>query len=192
MMTLSGQLVTQSTGAPTLEDIAIGLSRLPRFAGQTITPWTVAHHSVVCHEIALKEECLPCFQLDTLLHDAHECLTGDIPTSFKTPDMRALQHQLSRRLYDSLNLSWLLPAEEIEMKAIDRRVLLAEAYVVAPKATYERISEETGRLVDWGDLVIVQGVLGEWATEAEIRYEYLARVKELLLQRRGINGVNVI
>lgn len=151
MMTLTGNYIGIDIGAPSLEDIALGLSRTPRFGGQTLFEWTVADH-VVCatryleHLIDLglhmdfTTRLLP---LHILLHDAHEALTGDIPTTFKTDDMKALQRRLDARIYTALGLPSPTPSEKDCIKLIDRIMLLAEAKVCTPATTYERICEET-------------------------------------------------
>lgn len=156
MMTLSGAYIGRDEGAPTIDDIARGLSRMPRFAGQTHFLWTVADHSVVCMRLAeelLQEglfvdgysnrSALP-FELHALLHDAHEALTGDIPTTFKTDDMRELQNRLDVRIYHKLLLPFPTNRERAAIKTIDRVMLLAEARVCTPSATYERIVSDSG------------------------------------------------
>ena len=174
MMTVSGQLITQDAGAPTIEDIARGLSRMPRFAGQTTTPWTVAHHSLVVNEMARgDDQDLPLY---ALLHDAHECLTSDIPTTFKTPDMKSLQGRLDRRIYAALGLLPPEPDERAAIARLDTRALLAEAYMVTPAMTYERIVEEREQLAEFGDVVLVQYVLHHYPSPEEARDEYIAQL----------------
>ena len=47
MRTLSGRRFEIGTEyAPTIRDIAVGLSRIPRWAGATIQPWSVLQHSL--------------------------------------------------------------------------------------------------------------------------------------------------
>jgi len=50
MMGVGGSLVTRMGGMLSLDEIALGLSRLPRFGGQTTIDWTVAQHSLVTHQ----------------------------------------------------------------------------------------------------------------------------------------------
>ena len=151
MMTLTGNYVETDIGAMTLADIALGLSRIPRFGGQTLFEWHVADH-VVCATNYLErlvdlgfesDGATKLLPLHVLLHDAHEAMTGDIPTHFKTPDMKALQAKLDERIY--LSLGFEMPnAVEVEIiKFVDRAMLLAEAKVVTPHTTYEKICWET-------------------------------------------------
>lgn len=157
MMTLTGNYVGQNFGAMSLQDIATGLSKMPRFGGQTTIPWTVADHVVAAaHYIQnllvmgfRPHGATPNLVAHVLLHDAHEAMTGDIPTSFKTPDMKALQSRLDERIYLSLGLDLPNVDERAIIKEIDKRMLLAEARVVTPLATYERIAEEVNDTA-WG------------------------------------------
>lgn len=97
IMLRSGRRVTRTHGVPTLEDIAYGLARIPRFVGQTVIPWTVLDHVLYCASLVATPE----IKLAMLLHDAHEALTSDIPTDMKTDDMRTLQGQLDVRIMDA-------------------------------------------------------------------------------------------
>ena len=65
-------------------DIAVHLSRAPRFGGATKKPYSVAEHSVWCADMAIAKYPddikLP---LKCLLHDAHEFLLCDVPSPVK-------------------------------------------------------------------------------------------------------------
>lgn len=65
-------------------DIAVGLSREPRFAGHTKKFYSVAEHSIWCMEKA--QELYPeniSLPFQCLLHDAHEAYLKDIPSPIK-------------------------------------------------------------------------------------------------------------
>lgn len=147
-MTLTGNYVKQDVGVMTLWDIALGLSRMPRYGGQTLFAWHVADH-VVCatryvERLMASNRTIggPLLPLHVLLHDAHEAMTGDIPTQFKTPDMKALQAKLDERIYLSLGFPMPTPRERDYIKQVDKMMLLAEAKVVTPFATYDMICSE--------------------------------------------------
>lgn len=150
MMTLTGNYIGRDHGAPSLEDIALGLSRMPRFGGQTVFEWTVADHVVCATSYVIKligkglstEDTTRLLPLHVMLHDAHEALTSDIPTTFKTDDMKALQRRLDVRLYTALGLTLPTATEADYIKQIDRAMLLAEAAVCTPLTTYQKICEE--------------------------------------------------
>ena len=186
MMTLTGNYITRELGAPSVEDIALGLSRMPRFAGQTLFEWTVADHLVVCARYLrwliarglYTKHNSPMIELYVLMHDAHEAMTGDIPTSFKTDDMRALQKRLDVRLYASLGLC---PPSQVDVdliKQIDRHMLIAEAKVCTPQTTYEKILFERGETVAWpGAVDVIEEYLHE---DRDPEAAFLALTNELL------------
>jgi 5'-deoxynucleotidase YfbR-like HD superfamily hydrolase len=68
------------------------------------------------------------------LHDAHEALTGDIPTTLKASEQRAVQHLLDERIARDLfpGGADAFARESAKIKEYDRRALLAEAFVVGP------------------------------------------------------------
>lgn len=156
MMGTGGSLVTTRKGMLTLEEAALGLSRIPRFVGQTVVPWTVAHHLLVCREMARPDQDLT---VHALLHDFHEALTGDIPTTFKTRDIKRTQRRLDARVYASLNVPLPTAAQARIIKSIDHRALLAEAAIVTPTATYERICHERNGEAHPRDIWTVEGLL---------------------------------
>jgi hypothetical protein len=98
MHTLSGRRFEIGTKyAPTIRDIAIGLSRIPRWAGATIRPWSVLQHSLVVGALVVAED-KPVLHLAALMHDMEEMATGDIPKPYKTKT----QAELGKRLRDWL------------------------------------------------------------------------------------------
>lgn len=67
-----------------LDDIARGLSRAPRYAGQTDKPYTVIQHSLLVAHLVEPEH-----RLHALLHDAPEAYLCDVPSPAKDA-MRAI------------------------------------------------------------------------------------------------------
>lgn len=150
MLTHEGKLVLQSnTESPTIGDVAYQLGKIIRFGGACDGWWTVLHHSLVCHDLALKYaeqkgyeiEATVLLALQTLLHDAHECITSDVPSTWKCSEMKVNQKDLDGRIYQSLSLFY--PSErELEVMAeIDAEALIAEAYTVF-KAFFDYYSRD--------------------------------------------------
>lgn len=145
-LTHSGRLVNlDRSDAPTLEDIGLGLSRQPRFTGQTRVWFSVLDHSFFVHDMAGMES--PEVQLAVLLHDAHESLTGDVPTGFKTDDLRDLQKGFLDTLiaeahfpggYDAFTRTDVREA----IAEYDARALVAEAIEIGPP-NFRKYSPET-------------------------------------------------
>ena len=75
----------------TRQAIARGLSRLPRFLGQTDRAYSVAEHSIwvsrwlerIAENQFATRERVAAIALLGLVHDAHEAFTGDIPSPVK-------------------------------------------------------------------------------------------------------------
>jgi 5'-deoxynucleotidase YfbR-like HD superfamily hydrolase len=65
-------------GAITIEGVARALSHIPRFSGNADRNYSVAEHSMRVSKLAPEG-----YKLEGLLHDAHECILGDIPTPAK-------------------------------------------------------------------------------------------------------------
>lgn len=171
MMGLNGNLVTQESGMFDLEEFALGLSRIARFGGQTVFNWSVAQHSLVVERLAVAAMSgqrgprtgppygRPELPFYALIHDFHEVFTSDIPTTFKTPDVKKMQQALDVRIYSSLGIA---PphAEYIKIiRQLDRDALIAEARVVTPPATYTRIWYEVGYGAAEEDVEIVRDIL---------------------------------
>lgn len=147
MLTQSGILVMPGgTTSPSLQDIAIGLGRMPRFAGQTRGWWSVLHHSFVMERLAqdctqravpvqaFSEQSLAeasrMFRLAHLMHDAHEAITGDVPTTWKPGALKDFQIELDERIQERFGL-WFSPFRA-HIKAHDATALRAEGFLVGP------------------------------------------------------------
>lgn len=154
MLTRSGRLVLPGNDqAPTLRDIARGLGRMPRFAGQTHGWWSVLHHVVLVDCLvalrAAKEGKRPSprFRLLALLHDAHEAITGDVPTPWKRAVTRADQRMLDHRIFQALGVPYPLLTEQALLKEFDREALIREAMYLGPMGFFD--AEPTlGELAD--------------------------------------------
>lgn len=149
-LTYTGRLVRPGgTEHPSLIDIAVGLSRQPRFAGQGRSWWSVLDHTLFCDELVMQQPLpSPRLRLAVLLHDAHEAITADVPTDVKGEDMKAYQKLLDVVIQDAyfpggrhayLDYGW-----AGDVQRIDRRALCAEAQVVGPPVEKQRILELFG------------------------------------------------
>jgi hypothetical protein len=149
---------------PNIIDIAIGLSRMPRFGGQTRRWWSVLLHSIVCYQIAESHldfsttaEEDDRLRMLCLLHDSHEAITADVPAFFKPVALKAYQLELDQRFLGSLNLWPISKVEEDFIKWVDDEALRAEALLVGPPTIMQHLSYPLSNTE-----TIVKGVMAKY------------------------------
>jgi hypothetical protein len=115
-------------GAPTLLDIAIGLSREGRFAGQGVSWWPVILHTFVVCDLLPKR-----LKIHGLLHDSEESITGDIPKPLKTEAENVLGETIRKSIYRSNKLAYPTAKQWALIKIADHRALCGEVYTVGTR-----------------------------------------------------------
>lgn len=112
--------------APTIIDIAVGLGRQSRFAGQTAIFYTVLCHSLVCAKLVEQE-----YKIHALLHDAAEAIVSDVPSTWKYQATVDDEHQILELVYADLGLEW-PPSDKVRtiVKAADSACLAAESHAL--------------------------------------------------------------
>lgn len=117
-----------------LDDIARGLARAPRYAGQTERPYSVLQHSLlVAHMVE------PRHRLHALLHDAPEAYLCDVPSPAKEA-MRQVStghgsayDELEWRLWEAICRRWDIGTHvPNEVKEADTLAMLIEAPELQP------------------------------------------------------------
>ena len=122
-----------------IEDIALGLSRVTRWNGQTTGkyPYSVAQHSLLVEELFNIEypDLDKKWNLAALLHDAPEYVIGDLITPFKyalNNSYRFVEDNLMKAIYLRFGLPALLPRHiESKIKKIDKSLAWFEAVDLA-------------------------------------------------------------
>ena len=122
-----------------IEDIALGLSRVTRWNGQTTGkhPYSVAQHSVLVEKLFNIEypDLDKKWNLAALLHDAPEYVIGDLITPFKyalNNSYRFVEDNLMKAIYLRFGLPALLPKNiEYKIKKIDKALAWFEAVDLA-------------------------------------------------------------
>ena len=122
-----------------IEDIALGLSRVTRWNGQTIGihAYSVAQHSVIVEEAFNVEypNLDKKWNLAALLHDAPEYVIGDLITPFKyalNNSYRHVEDNLTKAIYLRFGLPPEIPKTiSSKIKKIDKAVAWFEAINVA-------------------------------------------------------------
>jgi len=124
MNTVSGTILNLKHPEPamiTIYDIAIGLSRQVRWAGQTYHPINVAQHSVLVCALAPKAH-----KAAALLHDAAEAYLGDVCKPVKHligKKFARLEDRLLRAVFERFSL----PYGQLELiKPYDLKVMELE------------------------------------------------------------------
>jgi len=122
-----------------IEDIALGLSRVTRWNGQTTGkyPYSVAQHSILVEKLFNIEypDLDKKWNLAALLHDAPEYVIGDLITPFKyalNNSYRFVEDNLMKAIYLRFGLPALLPRHiESKIKKIDKSLAWFEAVDLA-------------------------------------------------------------
>lgn len=184
MHVLSGSRFDLETSyVPTVEDIAQGLIGIPRWAGATIIPWSVLHHSLSVSDLVagysrrmgtdLVER--PREVLLALWHDAAEFATGDIPSPHKTTEQRWHEENIQELLIrKTLGITPPDDATARLVKEADMAIRSAEARTLAHPQVWEDFEEE-------GD---------EWTYDAVNAVWRLLRVPDYVLVDRFIDRTN--
>jgi len=80
---LAGAAATHPDNVPNMAEIAHALSQINRFTGHACRPYSVAEHSLLVADIAHSMGASKLGELCALMHDAHECIVGDVATPVK-------------------------------------------------------------------------------------------------------------
>ena len=110
-----------------IEDIACGLSKMPRFCGQLEEPYSVAQHCVECSYLSTEP-------LKTLLHDGSEAFTGDCPSPLKEllgDVWKSIENRIQQAIYDRFGINDHSKSEEL--KSIDQRMMFTERRDFQPR-----------------------------------------------------------
>lgn len=135
-----------------IKDVAISLSRIPRFCGHTRIPYFVGHHCCLASDYAPDE-----IKLVTLLHDAVENVTNDAPAPLKVclPQFKVIEKRIERVFAKRFGIPFPFPSgvKEIDLKMLSteqRDLMRGDEWKYSPFTPYpERIkpwsSEKTYR-----------------------------------------------
>jgi hypothetical protein len=156
MLTYTDRVVLPTIAAPSLVDIAVSLSRQPRFGGHTRRWWSVLDHTLFCDELVKLDlqqfSNIRPIRLAMLLHDAHEAITADVPTDAKGVGMRMLQADIDIAIMDRYFPNGMAGYRgwTANVKHFDLVALIAEAQVVGPPVSQSRLEEVEPRFARTG------------------------------------------
>lgn len=107
-------------------DIAVALSRQPRFGGHTTRAYSVAQHSLVVQQLLTVTQAAPHVLLQGLLHDATEAYVVDVPRPLKA--MLPNYKEIESRVWEAVAAHFGIPAElDPLVKWADEEALMHEA-----------------------------------------------------------------
>jgi len=171
---------------PSIATIAHSLSLLCRFTGHTTRFYSVAEHSLLCFRIAQLafREPSPGLYACALLHDAAECITGDIATPLKRilgGDWEFFNHRVEQHVWAGINerLPRLMEEHQAKIKQIDLTALWIERRDVMTQGK----DNAPWRILDQGNFTpLTTGLfLDEHAFKAPVlTYEEFLRVFQSL------------
>lgn len=115
----------------TLADIAHGLGRVCRFAGQTNRFYSVAEHCVHVARLVPVE-----LGRAALLHDASEAFIGDVTRPLKAllPDYQAIERKIEHAIALRFLGKSMWGLHDLAIKAADTAMCMAEARELMPHA----------------------------------------------------------
>ncbi len=167
-----------------IEDIALGLSRVTRWNGQTIGThaYSVAQHSVLVEEFFNIEypDLDKIWNLAALLHDAPEYVIGDLITPFKyalNNSYRFVEDNLMKAIFIRFGLPAVLPKNiESKIKKIDKALAWFEAVDLAG---YKE--EEASQIIKKPNLISKRQVIVALSAN-DIEKKFLKRFQEIILE----------
>ncbi|MGE0278304.1 MAG: hypothetical protein AB7R40_23155 [Nitrospiraceae bacterium] len=118
------------TKAPTLYDIALGLSTIPRWNGRTILDrvgmrWSVLQHTLACMAYAARDTAEVQWYIG--VHDCEEMLSGDTPKPFKTREQSYQGDMIREEIIRGLGMPKARTGVVEIIKRVDEDVRCAEA-----------------------------------------------------------------
>jgi hypothetical protein len=128
-----------------MENIAWGLGRIPRYNGHITEDYTPAHHSVIMSYLVPEE-----YALEALLHDATESLMGDIiwPVKSMFPEIEEFENKWTYKIMNKFGVTthrYTLPVLEGKgrvykksdvVSQADRDMLEHESFSLGRPGTY--------------------------------------------------------
>jgi len=140
---------------PSIEDIAVGLGRTVRWRGGT-----VAFYSVLCHSLVAGTVAHDLWPEKTMLarwlrlHDAHETVLSDRPTTWKDQATREAEAEIDLRVALEHGLEPLSVEDYDLLKHVDEACLIAEAHALGhceadkwwPRQAFDDVAELALRL----------------------------------------------
>lgn len=156
--------------------LASSLSKLCRFTGHCSDFYSVAEHSVHASYLAPKG-----FELEALLHDAHESITNDLSKPFKTAIGGSYEEWEDNIERYVRTLYGLAPTISPEVKQVDRYMVFIEAYHLMPSKGewYNSVADHMEVRDKALELMEEYSIKPKCWSPLVAEYEFLMRYREL-------------
>lgn len=179
MLTHSGvEVFPRGEGVPTLHDIGWNLAQMPRFAGSTSRPWSVFQHLMLVAGLSewmvVKQRGTRRVMIDAAinawLHDAHEAILGDIPSTWKTQERKDQEHNLDLRIYNLVGAKWMLedPTLVLILSQADHWALQIEGRLWGPPGIEAFIGYDDATISE--DMLKIARMTMESTADLPIKY----------------------
>jgi hypothetical protein len=164
-----------------ITDIAVALSRIPRFNGHSLFHYTVGQHCVLMEKALRKlyPAASPIERLHVILHDAAEAYIGDMARPLKyLPDMigfRRMETLVTAAIYKKLDVPQPTPEQAALVKEYDDRMLRTEAEALMT------------RLKDWRSVILLDPLpvpVKPW-TESRTKTAFLQSYNDAMTDYRS-------
>lgn len=111
-----------------IEDILYSLSRINRFVGHSVRPYSVLEHSIVCYFMAVSLGYSKREQLLCLIHDFPEAYVGDCPSPLKSllPEFSIIEERIETAIFNKLDIEIPTKDEIKKIKTVDLTSLYCE------------------------------------------------------------------
>lgn len=115
------------------EDIINVLPRIPRFGGHTFRIESVAEHTLLVRDLAVKNNASQDVVDACLIHDFSEIYLCDLPSPYKSvlSTYKDLENQIQNVIYKKYNC----PRKNDEVRTFDIAALYIEAHDLMPNST---------------------------------------------------------
>lgn len=154
-----------------IEDIAVALSRLPRYTGHTRFTYVVGQHSCYVCDILYKKYKSPSLALRGLLHDGSETYTNDISSPLKKlklfEEFREVEHRLQACIYKTFGLEEVNEEHDRLVKQADREVFHTEVLTLVKRndkmrSRLEGIEKANVKIKRWSEEEVKQKFLDRY------------------------------
>ena len=170
-----------------IEQVAHSLSQINRFTGHASRPISVAEHSLMVCEIMERHFQVrsPFVLLAGLMHDAHECLTGDVSSPLKEElgtVWAVLEERIQRHVLRHFRLITAFTTSRLVIKDADLHALTCEREQLMPAGDVWPC-QITHPAIDWVRYPAANEFTAEeWSLAFLARYEELDFARQLQVE----------